>query len=123
MFCPLCKTEYREGFDICADCSVPLVAELPQKENQTEISQLDTSRTDFEGGLKDKGEFVEIFETSDQYEILIIKSVLDEEGIPYHFSGEFFRMSGILLTPARLFVPSDLKNRILEILRELQFDA
>jgi hypothetical protein len=111
MFCPLCKTEYREGFDICAECSVPLVAELPQKENQAEFPQLDN------------GEFVEVFETSDETEILIIKSVLDEEGIPYHFSGEFFRMSGILVTPARLFVPSDLKNRILGILRELQFDA
>lgn len=30
MFCPLCKTEYREGFSTCADCSVPLVSKLPK---------------------------------------------------------------------------------------------
>lgn len=30
MFCPLCKTEYREGFYTCADCSVPLVSEIPK---------------------------------------------------------------------------------------------
>jgi hypothetical protein len=28
MFCPRCKCEYREGFTICADCDVALVAEL-----------------------------------------------------------------------------------------------
>ena len=30
MFCPSCRTEYREGFYTCADCSVPLVPELPK---------------------------------------------------------------------------------------------
>jgi len=29
MFCPLCRTEYREGFTTCSDCQLPLVAELP----------------------------------------------------------------------------------------------
>ena len=28
MFCPRCKCEYRDGFTICADCDVALVAEL-----------------------------------------------------------------------------------------------
>jgi len=31
MICPKCKTEYREGFDVCADCEIPLVAELPKE--------------------------------------------------------------------------------------------
>ncbi len=29
MFCPKCKTEYREGFFECADCYLQLVSELP----------------------------------------------------------------------------------------------
>ncbi len=103
MICPQCKAEYREGFDTCSDCSVPLVAELSQTE--------------------DHGELVEVFQTLDQSEVLIIKSVLDEEGITYHFSGDFFRMSGIFMSPARLLVPADSKNRVLEILKELQIDA
>jgi hypothetical protein len=29
MFCPNCKTEYREGFSKCSDCGADLVRELP----------------------------------------------------------------------------------------------
>jgi hypothetical protein len=28
-FCPNCRDEYREGFETCSRCEVPLVAELP----------------------------------------------------------------------------------------------
>jgi hypothetical protein len=31
MFCPKCKAEYREGFYVCSDCGLPLVAELPKE--------------------------------------------------------------------------------------------
>ena len=77
MICPQCKAEYREGFDTCSDCSVPLVSVLSL--------------------TGDHGELVEVFQTLDQSEVLIIKSVLDEEGITYHFSGDFFRMSGFFM--------------------------
>jgi hypothetical protein len=33
-FCPNCEAEYREGFTVCPDCNVELVAELTQ-ENET----------------------------------------------------------------------------------------
>lgn len=29
MFCPICKSEYREGFTTCSDCHVPLVEAIP----------------------------------------------------------------------------------------------
>ena len=30
MFCPKCKSEYRQGFTRCSDCDVDLVYELKQ---------------------------------------------------------------------------------------------
>ncbi len=29
MWCPKCKSEYRPGFTVCADCGTPLVEQLP----------------------------------------------------------------------------------------------
>lgn len=37
MFCPTCKCEYLEGFTTCADCSVPLVAQLPPEPVEEEL--------------------------------------------------------------------------------------
>lgn len=36
-FCPRCKAEYRADFTECADCQVPLVAELPVEEPTDEF--------------------------------------------------------------------------------------
>lgn len=33
MFCPICKSEYREGFATCSDCHVELVAQLPEPDS------------------------------------------------------------------------------------------
>ena len=34
-WCPKCKTEYREGFTVCADCGSELVKEQPVEERKT----------------------------------------------------------------------------------------
>ncbi|MCM1187785.1 MAG: hypothetical protein NC541_00630 [bacterium] len=34
-WCPKCKTEYREGFTVCADCGSELVKEQPPEEKKT----------------------------------------------------------------------------------------
>jgi hypothetical protein len=33
MFCPNCKTEYREGFSRCSDCGADLVQETPKRDD------------------------------------------------------------------------------------------
>jgi hypothetical protein len=68
MFCPECRTEYREGFTVCADCGTTLVLELPP-EPPTEVS---SEGADFEEVLGFMGEGV----------VAIVKSLLDWFGTP-----------------------------------------
>ena len=74
MYCPKCKSEYRDGFTECADCCVALVYELPTSTEQNEYVDLR-----------------ELLTTTDQGEIVLFKSMLEGEGIPFlaqcdHFS-------------------------------------
>ena len=105
MFCPKCKSEYREGFYKCADCDVYLVSELPPQ------------------SVNDCGneEFMEVFSTYSQGDIAFIKSVLDGEGITYFFQGESSIMLIAAGAYARLMVKTDEAQRAREILQELGF--
>ena len=105
MFCPKCKSEYREGFLKCADCGVDLVGALPSEQAD-----------DF-GDV----EFVEVFSTYQQGDIAFIKSVLDGEGITYFFQGESSIMLIAAGAYARLLVKADEAQRAREILQELGF--
>ena len=41
MFCPVCECEYKEGIELCPDCGVELVEELPEKtEEMSEVDAL-----------------------------------------------------------------------------------
>jgi hypothetical protein len=104
MFCPKCKSEYREGFYKCADCDVYLVDVLPPEQ------------TDNLGNV----EFVEVFSTYSQGDIVFVKSVLDGEGITYFFQGE---ISARMITAgaSRLMVATDDADRAREILQEMGF--
>jgi hypothetical protein len=64
MFCPQCRTEYREGVVTCRSCGVELVAELPP-EPEAEWA-----------------EFVTVFETGDAALFGVVKSLFQAEGIP-----------------------------------------
>ena len=102
MYCPKCKSEYRQGFYKCADCNTYLVNELPLE-------------------ATDQDEFVEVFSTYNQGEIAFIKSVLDGEDITYFFQGESSTMLIAAGAYARLLVKAEEAERAREILRDLGF--
>lgn len=105
MFCPKCKSEYREGFLKCANCGAYLVGALPPEPAHD----------------SDDEEFVEVFSTYQQGDIAFIKSVLDGEGITYFFQGESSVMLIAAGAYARLLVKADEADRAREILQELEF--
>jgi hypothetical protein len=86
MFCPKCRTEYREGFYVCSDCNSALVDELPPEK-----------KADFL-------EYEELLETFNTADVAMIKSILDAEGITYYFSPENFMLVGPLVVPAKLMI-------------------
>jgi len=105
MFCPRCKSEYRDDFLKCSDYGVDLVSKLPPEPA---------------GDFGDE-EFVEVFSTYQQGDIAFIKSVLDGEGITYFFQGESSIMLIAAGAYARLMVKADEAQRAREILQELGF--
>jgi len=102
VFCPNCRAEYREGFEICDDCDVGLVEELPP-EPETEFV-----------------DYAEVLTTFNSAEIALMKSLLDSEDIPYFFHGEtFVQMTG-LAVPAKLMVRKDYVETARELLKDLK---
>lgn len=63
MYCPQCKSEFREGFDHCKQCDVALIKELPP---EPEIINFRPSV---------------VFTSSNVYEAHLVKSLLEGSGI------------------------------------------
>ncbi len=99
MFCPQCRTEYREGFDTCTDCGVALVSELPPELPPEYL------------------EFEEILISLNPGDVAMIKSLLESEGITYYFRGE---SSYPFAPPTRLMVQKDRADEAREILDGLE---
>ncbi len=62
-FCPKCRAEYVEGVETCPDCQVPLVQELPPKDNVDYI------------------ELVELERVPDEVSGVMMKGILENSGI------------------------------------------
>jgi hypothetical protein len=101
MFCPKCRTEYREGFSVCADCNSNLVDELPPEE------------------VPEFAEYVEVLGTYNPADIALIRSILDAENITYYFNAEHFIYVRPLAEPVRLMVKKDGAEKAKEVLKGL----
>ena len=90
---------------MCADCDIPLVDRLPEKE-ATE---------------KQNKDFREILMMVNAGEIAMVKSLLDDAGIDYYLKGGHFAVLRPFADPARLFVRMDQYEEAVEIIKDLDF--
>jgi protein-S-isoprenylcysteine O-methyltransferase Ste14 len=102
MYCPECRSEYREGFFECAECLVPLVASLSPEEPEPipEYVDLEEVMTSFDTG-----------------EIAMARSILDYHQISYLVQGENFSTCYGSM-PARIFVSKDKVNEAKGLLHD-----
>lgn len=101
-FCPRCGYEYRAGIDRCPDCREALVQSLPPEEEPVEFT-----------------DYREVLSTYNPFDIAIVKSILDAEGIRYFFQGEQFLYVQPFALPARLMVETGQAEEAMEILKDL----
>jgi hypothetical protein len=99
MFCPKCRTEYKEGITVCADCGTPLVDKLPPK--MPELSEL-----------------VTVLSTGDLSSVALAKSILDEAGISYLAKGEY-PMEQLAVGPVEIQVDRQDQAQARELLEGL----
>ena len=72
MYCPICKSEYRDGYDRCEECNTDLV------ENVTDE------------GVREEKAYIEILPSVQKENIGLIRSILDAEQIDYQIFDESF---------------------------------
>lgn len=101
MFCPECGYEYRKGLTQCPDCRVALQEEPPAEQETT------------------YAEYIEVLDTFNPFDIAIIKSLLEAEGIRHYFIGENFGGIYPMVTAPKLMVIKEHKETATEILKDL----
>lgn len=107
MYCPKCRAEYREGFNMCSDCHVELVDSLPQRhEPEHEFVN-----------------FNQILATYNPADIVFLKSLLESEGIQYFFKGEHFMYMRPLADPVRLMVRRDQVDETMELIKNVKLSV
>lgn len=105
-WCPKCKTEYREGFNVCSDCNIELVPELPQEPDENA------------NVVNDKETF--LISVANDMEAKVIEELLSSHNIPvlrkYKGAGGYLQIyMGVTIFGIDLFVSS----RELETAKEI----
>lgn len=118
MFCPQCKTEYRQGFTRCSNCGVALVERV---ENSPPLE--DRAVNDDHQPLQyNEPDCVTIRTVQSLYEGEQIRSFLEANNIPALASGEVVgRVYGITLDglgALRILVPSELADTACALLEK-----
>jgi Putative prokaryotic signal transducing protein len=113
MYCPECGREYREGYDTCSECEVPLTASPPVEPEPVHPDI----------------ELVTVLEGSDPAAIALAESLLLEENIPYlkKFDQiqDLFAMGRLMgfnpaVGPVVIQVPEEHAEQALEVLGDLR---
>jgi len=106
MFCPECRQEYREGIEICADCQVTLIPDLPQNQPMKEVR------------------WIKLHELPSSIYAEMVKEALEKEGIPSYVKADFFSSAGGLKgnypgSHADLYVPEVDAEKASSILEQM----
>jgi hypothetical protein len=104
MYCPKCKTEYRDGFYTCSDCGSSLVPELPEETPVPDIPSYSPH-------------YKEVLRTTNLPFLAVLRTALDNEGIIYFVHGENF--STLYSQPARLMILEEDAGKVEKIIREM----
>ncbi len=109
MICPKCKAEYRDGFYVCSDCGITLIAELP-RERQTESEP--------------EQDYLEVASIQNFIQLSLVKMSFEAENIRHFILGEQMIVAGLTQGggPARLFVAADDKERAVTLLDSMVFE-
>ena len=103
MYCPKCRSEFREGFFECSECSVPLVENLPPEEPEPAPEYVD---------------FKEIMTSLDMRDIAFIETILDDHQIKYFIHNEYLGSTYGAALPARIMVSEDQAKEAEELLHD-----
>jgi hypothetical protein len=108
VYCPQCRTEYRNGFTECADCRTTLLAGTPPPRPDPFDPRL---------------ELVVVLESNDRVQLAMAKGLLDEAGIPYYILGQIATLiqdvDPFLHKWVRLQVPRDREMQAREVIESL----